>query len=258
MDITKEAVNPNPRDKSTPLGLLFFTYTFGIFKRGYSKVLDVDDLYNPIKSDRSMLLGDRLERVWHRLYEKANKKQKKASLLVGLLQTFWPELTILGITLVLMQVFSLIQPMMLGQLLAYFRADTGLTKQDAFLYAGAISVCTFLNALLSNQYIMGAFHYGMKIRAACCALVYRKSLRLSKTALGETASGKIVNLLSNDVSRFDMVIIFVHHMWVAPVVTMIITYLMWVDSGWAGIFGIGTVIYWQTVCNIPESNRAKD
>ncbi|ERL93577.1 hypothetical protein D910_10865 [Dendroctonus ponderosae] len=140
-----------------------------------------------------------------------------------------------------MQVFSLIQPMMLGQLLAYFRADTGLTKQDAFLYAGAISVCTFLNALLSNQYIMGAFHYGMKIRAACCALVYRKSLRLSKTALGETASGKIVNLLSNDVSRFDMVIIFVHHMWVAPVVTMIITYLMWVDSGWAGIFGIGTV-----------------
>ncbi|KAH1024384.1 hypothetical protein HUJ05_003874 [Dendroctonus ponderosae] len=241
MDITKEAVNPNPRDKSTPLGLLFFTYTFGIFKRGYSKVLDVDDLYNPIKSDRSMLLGDRLERVWHRLYEKANKKQKKASLLVGLLQTFWPELTILGITLVLMQVFSLIQPMMLGQLLAYFRADTGLTKQDAFLYAGAISVCTFLNALLSNQYIMGAFHYGMKIRAACCALVYRKSLRLSKTALGETASGKIVNLLSNDVSRFDMVIIFVHHMWVAPVVTMIITYLMWVDSGWAGIFGIGTV-----------------
>lgn len=50
-----------------------------------------------------------------------------------------------------------------------------------------------------------------------------------------------MNLLSNDVSRFDMVTIFVHHMWIAPLVTLIITYLMWVDAGWAGVCGIMTV-----------------
>ncbi|KAJ8979910.1 hypothetical protein NQ317_005346 [Molorchus minor] len=36
-------------------------YTIPMFKKGYRKTLDVDDLYNPIRSDRSMLLGDRLE-----------------------------------------------------------------------------------------------------------------------------------------------------------------------------------------------------
>lgn len=34
-----------------------------MFKTGYQKTLDVDDLYNPIKSDRSTMLGDRLERL---------------------------------------------------------------------------------------------------------------------------------------------------------------------------------------------------
>lgn len=33
-----------------------------MFKTGYRKTLEVDDLYNPIKADRSQTLGDRLER----------------------------------------------------------------------------------------------------------------------------------------------------------------------------------------------------
>ncbi|CAG9767682.1 unnamed protein product [Ceutorhynchus assimilis] len=241
MDFTKQNVNPNPRDRSTPLGLLFFTYTYGMFKKGYTKVLEVEDLYNPIKSDRSTLLGDRLERAWNKAYGKAKHKSKNPSLLWAIARAFWPEYTILGVTLTAMEVFSLAQPILLGQLLTYFRNNTDLTKEDALWYAGGIAFSSLCGTLLSNQYIMGAFHYGMKIRAACCALIYRKSLRLSKTALGETASGKIVNLLSNDVSRFDLVTIFVHHMWISPLVTLIITFLTWNDAGWAGIIGILTV-----------------
>ncbi|KAL1501385.1 hypothetical protein ABEB36_006713 [Hypothenemus hampei] len=242
MDFTKETINPNPRDKSTPLSLLFFTYTYGMFKKGYTKVLAVEDLYNPIRSDRSMLLGDRLERVWKKISEQAKAKNKKPSLLWAISRTFWPEYTILGVILILMQTFSLLSPLMLGQLLSFFREDSNLTKTDALFYAGAISLCSFFTALLTNQYVMGAYHYGMKVRAAACALIYRKSLRLSKTALGETASGKIVNLLSSDVSRFDLVSVLVHHMWVSPLSTVIVVYFIWSEVGWAGIVGILAVL----------------
>lgn len=241
MDFTKENVNPNPRDKATPFGLLFFTYTIGMFKKGYSKTFEVDDLYNPIKSDRSMILGDRLERAWNKIYEKSVQKNRKPSLLLALITAFWPEYTMLAIIMILMNVFSLLEPLMLGNLLNYFRNDSDITKDQAFIYAGAIVICIFATTLLNNQYIMGAFHDGMKVRAAACALIYRKSLRLSKTALGETASGKIVNLLSNDVSRFDLVSIFIHHMWASPIITFIVTYFLWAEAGWAGLIGIATV-----------------
>lgn len=65
-----------------------------------------------------------------------------------------------------------------------------------------------------------------------------QALKLSKKALGETASGKIVNLLSNDVSRFDIVSIFIHHMWVAPTSAICVAYFLWVEAGYAGIIGI--------------------
>lgn len=63
---------------------------------------------------------------------------------------------------------------MLGKLLEYFKPEPSVTKTEALWYAGGVVALNALSALLINQYIMGAFHYGMKVRAACCALIYRK------------------------------------------------------------------------------------
>lgn len=81
----------------------------------------------------------------------------------------------MGILILVMEVFvRLAQPIMLGYLLEYFRPETTITKGEALWYAGAIVAVNALSVLFINQYIMGAFHYGMKVRAACCALIYRK------------------------------------------------------------------------------------
>lgn len=66
-------------------------------------------------------------------------------------------------------------------------------------------------------------------------------MRLSQTALGETAPGKVVNLLSNDVNRFDFVSLFLNAMWTAPLATLIIGTLLWHEIGIAGLIGIGVV-----------------
>jgi ATP-binding cassette, subfamily C (CFTR/MRP), member 4 len=73
-------------------------------------------------------------------------------------------------------------------------------------------------------------------------IIYFQSLRLSKTALGETTVGQVVNLLSNDVNRFDVAIIFVHYLWIGPLATIIITYLMWLEISWAAVVGVAFML----------------
>lgn len=51
----------------------------------------------------------------------------------------------------------------------------------------------------------------------------------------------MVNLLSNDVSRFDIMAVFLNHLWMDPALTVIIAYLLYSHVGWAGFVGIGTV-----------------
>lgn len=98
---------------------------------------------------------------------------------------------------------------------------------EAYFYATAVVLASAVNVILMHPYLLSQLHLGMKIRVAMCSMIYRKSLKLSKTALGETTVGQVVNLLSNDVGRLDLAIIFIHYLWVGPLETIIVTYMMY-------------------------------
>jgi ABC-type multidrug transport system fused ATPase/permease subunit len=243
MDTGKKRDNPNPRENANPISVLLFWWTVSLFKKGYRKVLVEEDLYNPLKTDASEYLGNKLEKQWEQqLKATRQSKGKKPSLLKAIALTFPWEYTKLGIFHAVNDLgIRLIQPILLGFLLGFFKPGSETRKEHAYFFAGGIVFLTMLSMLMFNHFTVEAFHIGMRVRAACCSLVYRKSLRLSRTALGETAAGKVVNLLSNDVSRFDMVSIFLHAMWTAPLSALIITYFLFVNAGYSGLIGIGIV-----------------
>lgn len=94
--------------------------------------------------------------------------------------------------------------------------------------------------------MFGNIHLGMKVRVAMCSMVYRKSLRLSKTALGDTTTGQVVNLISNDVGRLDLILLFVHYLWLGPTETIVVTYFLWREISYASLFGVAFML-----CFIP-------
>lgn len=242
MDSSNSKSKPNPRVKASLLSVLLWWWTIDLFKIGYRKVLQTEDLYSPLKTDKSSYLGDRLEKRWKIELENSRKHKRNASLLRAIFRTFLWEYTVLALMQILNEFFlRLGTPMLLGGLLRYFKKNTAETYETALLYAGGICIATAINVIALNQVVFGAFHVGARIRAATCSVVYRKALRLSKTALGETAPGKVVNLVANDVNRFDLVSIFIHHMWSAPLSTLIIAYFLYIEAGYAGLIGIAAV-----------------
>lgn len=61
MESTHQKLKSNPREKTNFLSIIFFAWTIPLFKKGYGKILQLEDLFQPLNSDKSELLGDRLE-----------------------------------------------------------------------------------------------------------------------------------------------------------------------------------------------------
>ncbi|XP_058061172.1 ATP-binding cassette sub-family C member 4-like [Anopheles bellator] len=235
MEAVTRKLSPNPRQNANFVSVLTFWWTIDLFRKGYSKVLELQDLFRPLDVDRSDVLGDRLEKKWF----EQQAGPGRPSLVKAIFKTFWREYGVLGFITIVNDIFiRLAQPIVLGWLLMFFRKDTDVTRESAFYYAGTIVLLNALSVVTINQYVLGSFQNGMKVRIAMCSVIYRKALRLSRTALGDTAPGKVVNLLSNDVNRFDIVSVFLHSMWSAPLLAIIIGVLLYIEVGVAGLIGM--------------------
>uniref|UniRef100_A0AAG5DBA7 Multidrug resistance-associated protein lethal(2)03659 n=1 Tax=Anopheles atroparvus TaxID=41427 RepID=A0AAG5DBA7_ANOAO len=227
-----------PRQKANFLSYIIFGWTLPIFFKGYKKELNTGDLYQPLKEHKSDGLGHRLCEAWENEVKKARVKGREAKLLRAGCRVFGWDVALLGLVLLTLEMlFKVTQPFFLGKLVAYY-SRTGGDISEAYLYAGAVVLCSAINVLFIHPYMLSQLHLGMKLRVAACSMIYRKSLRLSKTALGDTTAGQVVNLLSNDVGRLDLAVLFVHYLWIGPLETLVVTYLMYREIGVSAVFGV--------------------
>ncbi|XP_071243709.1 ATP-binding cassette sub-family C member 4-like isoform X2 [Salvelinus alpinus] len=60
--------------------------------------------------------------------------------------------------------------------------------------------------------------------------------------MGKTTTGQIVNLLSNDVNKFDEVTIFLHFLWVGPLQAAAVLGLLWVEIGPSCLAGMAVLV----------------
>uniref|UniRef100_A0A672ZTF0 ATP-binding cassette, sub-family C (CFTR/MRP), member 4 n=1 Tax=Sphaeramia orbicularis TaxID=375764 RepID=A0A672ZTF0_9TELE len=70
-----------------------------------------------------------------------------------------------------------------------------------------------------------------------------EALCLSSAAMGKTTTGQIVNLLSNDVSKFDEVTIFLHFLWVGPLQAAVVVGLLWNEIGPSCLAGMVVLMF---------------
>ena len=71
---------------------------------------------------------------------------------------------------------------------------------------------------------------------------FLKCLFLKQKNLGQTTNCQIVKLLSNDVNRFDLSVLFLHYLWVGPIQTLISMAILLNVIGPSCLVGLGVLI----------------
>lgn len=88
-----------------------------------------------------------------------------------------------------------------------------------------------------NQWGFLAMHDGVMIRSALVAAMYKRAFQLSVEGRGKMPSGKLLTLLSADISRVDDAAEYFHCMWVAPIVIIVTIILLCLQIGASGLIG---------------------
>ncbi|XP_038050161.1 multidrug resistance-associated protein 4-like [Patiria miniata] len=238
----EDSREPHPLKKAGLFSKLFFIWMFGFFRRGYKRPLVEADLYDVLPEDSAGVLVGKLEREWNKEIEKSKATGRLPSLRWALLRAFGRKIMIFGIPVFLEEVIlKMAQPLMLTRLVLYFSTDT-VSTTEAYLQAAGISLAALLILSIHHYSFFVLSSMGMRIRIACSGLIFRKALRLSNLALAETTIGQVVNILSNDVNRFDVVFDFIHYLWTAPVQLVVLAVLTWREIGVSCVAGLSILI----------------
>lgn len=186
-----------------------------------------------------------MQGYWDKEVLRAKKDARKPSLTKAIVKCYWKSYLILGIFTLIEETTRVVQPIFLGKIIDYFEKydpDDLAALHTAYGYAAVLSLCTLILAILHHLYFYHVQCAGMRIRVAMCHMIYRKALRLSNSAMGKTTTGQIVNLLSNDVNKFDQVTIFLHFLWAGPLQAIGVTVLLWVEIGISCLAGMAILV----------------
>uniref|UniRef100_A0A8C8DRS1 ATP binding cassette subfamily C member 4 (PEL blood group) n=1 Tax=Oryzias sinensis TaxID=183150 RepID=A0A8C8DRS1_9TELE len=245
MEPLPKAGKDNPSASANLLSKIFFCWLSPLFRTGYRRKLEEDDMFRVLPEDASNRLGEELQRYWTQEVQQAKKKLQPPKLSKALIQCYWKSYLLIGVYIFLEEVIKVIQPVLLGKLIEYFESyDTTqpVPVFEAYSYAAGISLSTFSLALLHHLYFYQVQRAGMKIRVAVCHMIYRKALCLNSSGLAKTTTGQIVNLLSNDVAKFDEVTLYLHFLWLGPLQGIIVTVLLLYAIGPSCLAGMAVLL----------------
>ncbi|XP_029516330.2 ATP-binding cassette sub-family C member 4-like isoform X1 [Oncorhynchus nerka] len=245
MEPVKKDAKTNPSATANLFSQVFFCWLNPLFRIGYKRRLEEDDMYKVLPEDGSEKLGEELQSLWDHEVQKAAKDLRPPKLTKVLIKCYWKPYAVLGIFTLIEEVIKVIQPVFLGKLIQYFEKydpDNMDALYEAFGYAAGVCLSTLILAVTHHLYFFHVQRTGMKMRVAMCHMIYKKALCLSSAAMGKTTTGQIVNLLSNDVNKFDEVTIFLHFLWVGPLQAAAVLGLLWVEIGPSCLAGMAVLV----------------
>lgn len=223
----------HPHLTASRLSKLSFWWLKDLFKLGLKRQINDSDLYETLVQHEGQRIVEQFSEIWNK-----ELKRKDPSVLRLLTKCYGLIVILTGFLYYFIEIIiKSIQPLFLGALLSYFVGDS-MSKSDAYWNAVGIIFCSIVPIITFHPFILYIFEIGMKVHIGCCGLVYKKLFKLPASMATEALSGKMINLMTNDIGRLHVALFQLHMLWKCPIQAVLMSYLIYTEMGFPGIVGI--------------------
>jgi ATP-binding cassette subfamily C (CFTR/MRP) protein 4 len=115
-------------------------------------------------------------------------------------------------------------PIFINRILKYFdgQADLKWALMNGFF----MSICVTINCILHHPYFLNIYKLGFKMRIACSGLIYKKVSKLKLCGIDAESNGQIINMLANDLSRIEFLLMFMPYLFIGPFEAGVVIFLL--------------------------------
>ncbi|KAG4101689.1 P-loop containing nucleoside triphosphate hydrolase protein [Neocallimastix lanati (nom. inval.)] len=216
----------NPYVTASWFSRITYSWENPIFKIGFNRPLQKNDLFLLHPKFREEVNEQNFYSHWKNL---KYTQDDKANVLKALWKVFGREYSLAGINKLFADISSVLSPVILEMLLDYLETDDilkppyepGSWREKINPYMGWIYICgifflQIVYAFCSNYYSKTVLEVGMSVRATIIGMIYKKTFKLSNKEMQTIGEGQIVNMLSSDSSRIQLLLSDLHYIWSSP------------------------------------------
>ncbi|XP_054751630.2 ATP-binding cassette sub-family C member 9-like [Lytechinus pictus] len=226
-----------------------------IFKTGYKKVVEVDDLGNIPEVHTSMYNHSRFKNVFEREKEKCFLQGKELNIFKVLCITYGPTIAFAGLLKIIGDLLAFIGPLAISGIVN-FVTKTYYLPEDAqrelvsphlvspaeffangYVLVGAVFLSSLLRHTCDQYYQYMVSMEGLHVRSAIQSMVYWKSMRMSTYAIsgGMMTMGQITNHMSVDANNVMMFFQLSNEIWAVPLKIIITLVLLYRQLGYPAL-----------------------
>ena len=217
--------------------VVFWWWLNPILSRGYTHKLTDDDLFDLSPNDECGQLLKKLESVWEK-YEDKYGDINTGKIIV---KTFWKAILTSGLTFFPLIGARIVQPLLLRGIILNIN-DSNAASYVGYLYTVGLGLTTTLTVCMHHQCYFRSTRIGTQIRVALTSIIYKRLLSLPTRAIMKTTTGQVINLISNDVSKFEELSMDMHNIWSAPLEAIIVFGFIWNQIGISTLFSYAVLL----------------
>ncbi|KAG5669864.1 hypothetical protein PVAND_000155 [Polypedilum vanderplanki] len=237
-DINDDYIRKHAEERANFISKITFFWLIDLFKLGQKyQITANDDIFGIRRDDASAKLSKIFSALW-----KSELSNGGNSLWRVIRKVYGLRVAFCGLTFSIVDtIFRLLQPQFLGAFISFFVPNqTSVSTSQAIYFAAGTISCSLIPVLVFHPFFLYTLNIGQRIRIACCSLLYKKVLKLSKNS---TQFHIIVtNLISRDMNKLDYAIATCHEIYRIPLEALFIAYFIYKETGIVGLFGIISMI----------------